>query len=393
MALLKKHRRIKKNKSYPSYPWRENTSFQLLVDGVEFYPSMLEQITKATQSILIEQYLIKSGHVFTRFIDAIRQACQRGVKVYMLLDHFGCSEMKEDDLYKINNAGVHLQFFHPVVLSSLKRSLQRDHRKITIIDSKVAFIGGAGIHDENATSNAESKMWHDVMIKIQGDAVNDCICEFTQLWNSLTNDKINTVLRTQHNEDSDSGRLLLSQPGANHIIRSAINRITKEKKRIWIASPYFITTRKLRHHLKHAAKRGVDVRLLTPGPVTDHQWIRAAARRYYHRLLANGIKIYEYQPRFIHAKLILCEDWLSIGSSNLDQWNQHWNLEANIAIQSESINSQLTDLFEKDFEQSKCFTFEKWKARPWSSRVIEWIAGHYIGMLQRVMRLFNKPRI
>jgi phosphatidylserine/phosphatidylglycerophosphate/cardiolipin synthase-like enzyme len=140
-------------------------------------------------------------------------------------------------------------------------------------------------------------------------------------------------------------------------------------------SAYFVPSRRFRKALRRAARRGVDVRLLVPGARTDHPWVRQAARRFYGKMLRNGVKIFEYQPRMLHAKMILCDDWVSIGSSNLDRWSFRWNLEANQEIADARVADAAAALFEGDFAASRVLSRRHWRQRAWLDRLREGIAG------------------
>ena len=161
---------------------------------------------------------------------------------------------------------------------------------------------------------------------------------------------------------------------------------------VWIATPYFLTTHKLRRALKKARKRNVDVRLLLPGAISDHPWITQAARRYYTRLLKNGIKIFEYQPRFIHTKLILCDEWISVGSSNLDRWNQFWNLDANQVVRDDGLLQQALGMFESDFSASTEITLENWRNRGVLQRLLEWWSSYIVRFIQWVVFFTTRIR-
>jgi cardiolipin synthase len=140
-------------------------------------------------------------------------------------------------------------------------------------------------------------------------------------------------------------------------------------------SAYFVPSRRFRKALRRAARRGVDVRLLVPGARTDHPWVRQAARRFYGKMLRSGVKIFEYQPRMLHAKMILCDDWVSIGSSNLDRWSFRWNLEANQEIADARVADTAALLFEGDFAASRALSRRHWRQRAWLDRLREAIAG------------------
>jgi phosphatidylserine/phosphatidylglycerophosphate/cardiolipin synthase-like enzyme len=140
-------------------------------------------------------------------------------------------------------------------------------------------------------------------------------------------------------------------------------------------SAYFVPSRRFRKALRRSARRGVDVRLLVPGPRTDHPWVRQAARRFYGKLLRNGVRIFEYQPRMLHAKMILCDEWVSIGSSNLDRWSFRWNLEANQEIDDRRASDAAAELFTGDFAVSIELSRRYWRERARLDRLRESIAG------------------
>ncbi len=380
-----------------SFPWHNQNSFQLLIDSGKFYPRMLAAIEQAEHFILVEQYLVSSGQVLDKFILALTKAAQHGIQVFILFDDYGTRAIKQSDLNKLKQKNMYFVSYNPFKWQKLYSSLRRNHRKLLLIDNHTAYVGGAGLSDEYLPSEKtldETLNWHDIMLEIQGQVVIDWYTSFSQIWQACSA----TTLPKPHDKNwgpelTQAGRVLLARgPGRNSIIKSALRNIKRSSERVWVATPYFLTTRKLRHALSNAAKRGVDVRLLLPGPISDHPWISHAGRRYYRRLLHNGVKIYEYQPRFIHAKIILADNWISIGSSNLDRWNQFWNLDANQAVRDKDLVKQTCDLFETDFSQSKLLSYSLWKHRPWLQRFSEWWASYIVRMIQWLVYLASRIR-
>jgi cardiolipin synthase len=365
------------------FPWRAQNQFELFVDAEEFYPAMLAAIDMASHYILLEQYIIESGSVFDKFRHHLINASKRGVKIFILADDFGSQGLSYTDRQHLIDHAISLAFFNPTTWSSIYLSMKRNHRKLLVVDNKIAFVGGANISDDYETRHKKHGAWHDVMVSIKGEVIGDWTDSFCFLWRE-TNGDLPTIPELKITGTGDqTGRVCIAYGlTRNEITRSALAHIRKSERRIWIATPYFVTTRRLRHELKRAAKRGIDVRLLLPGPISDHRWISQAARRYYRRMLRNGIKIFEYQPRFIHAKLILCDDWVSAGSSNLDRWNQRWNYDANQTILHTEFSEQVAKLFETDFKQSKQIILQDWDERPVLQRFREWLSGHYVSFLQ-----------
>lgn len=358
------------------FPWRSGNRFELLVDGGHFFPAMLTAIEAARHYVLLEMYLFESGMIASEFIDALGAAARRGARVYLLLDDFGARGLLPSDRQRLLDAGVHLAFYNPLHYGKLRRNLWRDHRKLLLVDGEVAFTGGAGITDEFAS--IDPLHWHDVMLAIRGPCVADWHTAFAQVWHvtqgngrNITRPLPSPPAAPRAAPGHSAGRVTLNEPMRMEIKRSLLKRLRNAERCIWIASAYFIPSWKIRRALYHAARQGCDVRLLLPGPHTDHPGVRHAGRRYYSKLLAAGVRIFEYQPRFLHAKILLCDTWVSIGSSNIDRWNFSWNLEANQEAEDHALAEQVAALFEADFTHSRELFAGEWRQRPWYRRALE----------------------
>ena len=381
------------------FPWRSGNHFTTLVDSVTFFPRMLEAIEKAEHYILLEMYLVSSGQVADRFIAAIRAAAARGVQVYLLFDDFGAQDLSPADRERLQHTNIASEYYNPLrshsTLLNLYRiywqrathGLHRNHRKLLLVDGTLAFAGGAGITDEVDSPGMPHLQWRETMIEIRGPVLGDWQRLFTESWNASARQPLDLPpLPAQAAAPGQRGRVTVNEARRRMgIQRSLLKRIKRAEQRIWFATAYFIPSWTLRRRLKHAAKRGVDVRLLLPGPVTDHPGARYASRRYYERLLNNGLRIYEYTPRFFHAKTVLCDDWVSIGSCNFDRWNLQWNLEANQEIDDSAMAVEIAELFRIDFSHSVEHLADEWAQRGWYQRTLEWL-------WQRVERLSLKIR-
>ena len=367
------------------YPWRPGNRIELLVDGENFFPAMLTAIDRAQRFVLLEFYLFESGKVAERFIAALCDASRRGVYVCLLLDDFGAQKLLLRDRQQLLAAGAHLHFYNPLhYYGNLRRNLFRDHRKLLIADGWLAFTGGTGITDEFETA-MQPMGWHDVMLRIQGPVVADWQDLFLRTWRRLAKKTaVFPRMSGQPERDGQLARLVLNAPTRMEVKRSLLKQLRQAEQRIWIATAYFIPSWKIRRRLCRAARRGVDVRLLLPGPHTDHPAVRHAGRRYYASLLRNGVRIFEYQPRFLHAKIQLCDDWVSIGSSNIDRWNLRWSLEANQEVRDPQLTSQVAELFEHDFAQSQEMHYSQWRKRPWYLRLPEMFWGWVDRWLERL---------
>ena len=358
-------------------PWRSGNRFELLVDGRRFFPSMLEAIERARHHVLLEIYLFESGTVATRFIDAFIRAVGRGVVVKLLLDDFGALGLNQEDREKLTRGGAEVVFYNPIHFRKLLRNMFRDHRKLMIVDGEVAFMGGAGITDEFDSPAHPEQSWRDTAVRACGPVVADWQALYLRVWNYHASKPLDLPEPAPRaGVDGIRGRVVITSALAiQEIKRSLYNRARHAGKRLWIATAYFVPSRKFRHVLERATRNGVDVRLLLPGAYTDHPAIRHAGRRFYSDLLQAGVRIFEYQPRFLHAKTVLCDDWTTIGSSNLDRWNLRWNLEANQEVDDPVFAEAVRSMFEEDFRNSVECLYEEWRRRPWRARWRERLWG------------------
>lgn len=353
------------------FPWRHGNRFRLLVDGGAFFPAMLEAIAAAHRQVLLEMYLVASGAVMARFIDALTAAAGRGVRVCLLFDDFGSRGLQSADRDALTRAGCELAFYNPIALGRLRRSLFRDHRKLLVVDDRCAFVGGAGLTDDFAESSRGPLYWHDLMVEIRGPLVGDWQQAFAQNWARWAPRPV-APLAAAEAAGRQVGRISLAGgDGRNELKRSLLQQLNRSRRRIWLATAYFVPSWKLRRRLARAARRGVDVRLLLPGRHTDVPAVRHAGRRFYGSLLRAGVRIYEYAPRFQHGKVTLVDDWTSIGSSNQDRWNLRWNLEANQEIDDVEFAEAAAALFRRDFRDSEEIDYRWWRNRPWHTRLAE----------------------
>lgn len=369
------------------FPWRQGNHFEALVDSTVFFPRMLDAIDSAQQYVLLEMYLVVSGVIADRFINTLLAAAEREVKIYMLLDDFGAQKLDKRDRMRLAHPNIHVVYYNPLhsysTLYNLYRiiwhhttlSLYRNHRKLLLIDDKLAYTGGAGITDEVDAPHDPEMRWRETMVEIQGSILGDWRQLFTETWNKYAEQPL--LLPTVSPSvftNGQAGRVTVNEARRRiGIQRSLLKRLGSARHRIWFATAYFIPPWSIRRKLKRAIRAGVDVRILLPGPVTDHPGVRHVSHRYYGSLLRKGVRIYEYERRFFHAKTVLVDDWVTIGSCNYDRWNLQWNLEANQEIVDESMAATVAVVFENDFDNSVEFASNKWEQRGWYSRVLEWL--------------------
>lgn len=401
MALIEIHPGMDSNGTLvTTFPWRPLESLHLWIDGDAYYPRMLAAIERASHSVDLETYLVSSGAIADRFIAALIAATERGVRVRLLLDAIGARGFLPVDQLRLRKAGIDLRLYNPLAHKKYAMNLARDHRKILVVDHRVSFVGGAGITDDFDPQLSGNNAWHDIMLESSGAVAADWGELFEHGWihhegmpplsatrrftnylrhHDLLRPLTGGIAHTRVNASNGQGH--------EQIKGDLVKRIRSAKRRVWVATAYFYPSRKLRQALSKAALRGIDVRLLLPGPSTDHPAVRYASRRYFGRLLRSGVQIHEYQPSFLHMKVALVDEWVSLGSCNFDRWNLRWNLEANQEVVDEAFAAEIRRMFEVDMEVSQHISPVQWSRRRWQekwrehfwyqiARIIEFISLH-----------------
>lgn len=366
------------------FPWRGDNRFELLVDGATFFPRMLDAIATAQRQVELELYLVEDGLCFERLREALVAAARRGVRVRCLFDSFGCLKLSPANRQVLVDAGVELRLYNPLRWRRGLRNLFRDHRKILLVDDQFGYVGGTGATDEFWNPDKPQDSWHEVMVEMRGPLLDDWRSLFEFQWRRCGERRfwrpveplLPARLPAAPAKRSGLGRLAYAAARQHRdILRALLRALGQSRRQVLLATPYFLPTRKVRRALMKAARRGIDVRLLLSGQRTDHPAVRYAGHRYYPRLLRAGVRIFEYQPRFLHAKMVLVDDWVSIGSCNFDHWNLRWNLEANLETFDPPLGSAVAGCFAQGFAQSKEITLADFQNRPLPMRLYQRLWG------------------
>ena len=366
------------------FPWRGDNRFELLVDGAHFFPRMLDAIAAAQRQVELELYLVEDGECFVRLREALVAAARRGVRVRCLFDSFGCLKLGTANRQALLDAGVELRLYNPIRWRRGLRNLFRDHRKILLVDDQFGYVGGTGATDEFWNPENPQDSWHEVMVEMRGPLLGDWRSLFEFQWRRCGERRFwrpveplqPARLPAAPAKRSGLGRLAYAAARQHRdILRALLRALGQSRRQVLLATPYFLPTRKVRRALMKAARRGIDVRLLLSGQRTDHPAVRYAGHRYYPRLLRAGVRIFEYQPRFLHAKMVLVDDWVSIGSCNFDHWNLRWNLEANLEAFDPPLGAAVAGCFAQDFAQSKEITLADFQNRPLPMRLYQRLWG------------------
>ena len=379
------------------FPWRSGNAFELLVDGVQFFPRMLAALAAAQRQIDLELYLLEAGTCAEALLPLLEAAAARGVQVRCLFDEYGSRGLGQARLQQLRAAGVQLRLYNPMRWRQGLLNLYRDHRKLLLVDAGLAFVGGTGLTDAFWQPQAGSSDWHEVMVAQRGPVVGDWQQLFERQWQACVQPAAwrpaalpRGLLPPCPGQGSGWGRVAYADADQHRdILHSLARALHGGKRRIWLATPYFLPTWRIRRALRRAARRGLDVRLLTAGRLTDNPPVRYAGQRYYPRLLRAGVRIFEYQPCFLHLKMVLVDDWLSIGSCNFDHWNLRFNLDANLEALDPGLAAAAEACLLQDFADSREITLAQWRARPLWVRIQQRLWG-WLDRL--VINVFNRGR-
>ena len=358
-------------------------SARALYNGDEIFPAMLAAIASAQRTITFETYIYWSGDIGQAFAEALSTRARSGVKVHVLLDWVGSGKMDEQLLQQMRDAGVEIRKFHKPAWHTISRLNNRTHRKLLVVDGAVGFTGGVGIA-ETWTGNAQDENhWRDSHFEVRGPVVAQIQATFMENWLKVTGEPLHGEAYFPHIESvgSTTAQMLSSSPegGADSMELMYHVLIVAADRTIDLSMAYFVPDSMSTDALVAALRRGVRVRIIVPGKITDSQTVRAASRRLWGPLLEAGAEIYEYQPTMYHCKVIIVDDFLvSVGSTNFDTRSFRLNDEANLNIYDEKFASQQRVVFEKDLAAARKVNLLDWANRPLWERIQE-LPGAVLG--------------
>jgi cardiolipin synthase len=369
----------------------------LLFDGPVTMRAMINAARAATSSINLETYIFDQDQIGLEFADVLIEKQHQGVQVNVMYDAVGALATPAEFFDRMRAAGIHVLAFNPINPAKAKGHWDlnnRNHRKLMVVDGRIAFTGGINISSTYANSSLfrshrkpddvdpDKVGWRDTHVQIEGPAVAPLQWSFIDLWVqqeggelpqaqyfpplSPVGDKMVRVLAASPDSTSD-------------IYKAMVVAIDQAKKSIHITSAYFVPDQQIIDALVRAAGRGVDVRLVLPG-VSDHGLIRYAGQAFYDQLLKGGVHVFELQVAVLHAKTAVIDSaWATVGSSNIDRRSFIHNYELNVVVLDPGFGAQMESAFNEDLKDSKEVTLDRWQHRPLSDRVKEWMSrlGEY----------------
>ena len=360
-----------------------NTRVLYYAEAVEAFENLKMELEKAEHFIFMEYFIVQNGSSFRELEEILIRKAKAGVEIRLLYDDFGSiANVGREFSRRLAEEGIQCVAFNPAspVLNLFMN--HRDHRKITVIDGKVAFTGGYNLADEYFDRIRPYGKWKDTGIRLEGDAVRNLTATFLELWYLQTRkqEPADPYLEVRHPICTEG---MVFPFGDNPLEEERIaenvylNLINQANDSLYLMTPYLIVTDEMIHALGLAAKRGVDVRVITPG-IPDKKTVYAVTRSYYHSLARQGVRIFEYTPGFCHAKQCISDGKIaSIGTSNLDYRSLYHHFENNVLLYGCEAVRKMAEDFENLFPQCREVTENYAGGR-----------GRFLRLGQYILRLF-----
>jgi cardiolipin synthase len=355
---------------------RRGNDYDILVNGDEIFPAMLAAINGARQRISFETYIYDSGEVANQFTTALEAAAKRGVRVRIVVDALGSSSMDEAHAARLRAAGCQLVRFNPIAWYSLEHVNYRTHRKIFVVDGEVGFTGGVGVADHWLGHAQDKDHWRETHVRVRGPIVRLMEAAFYEDFAEADGPEVPELGDESGPASADHGASIVvrSSPtgGSNDLKRLYLLALASARRTVDITSPYFVTDESTRWSLQDTVSRGVKIRILVEGDITDAMPVKYASRAHYEQFLESGIEIYEYQPTMMHTKVIVVDGvWSMFGSANFDNRSLELNDELNLAVTSRSLAERFLQQMSKDLQVSRQLTLDSWRQRSRLSRTRE----------------------
>jgi cardiolipin synthase len=380
-----------------SVKFTANNRITLLHCGAEFFPALIQAFDAALSSIYLETYIFADDATGREISNALKRAAARGIRVYVVTDWIGTGRHQCEQWHKeLSAAGIYHRTFNPW----FKRGVTRTHRKMCVVDRKVAFLGGLNINDDMLLDNDASVIlpaprW-DFAVRIEGPLVGAIHREVTLQWDRM--EGVDFKTRWEKFRETLSGPLgTLDKPAAAALIvrdnlrnrrtiqKSYLQALGNARNSAWLANPYFAPNRKMRDALSAAARRGVKVTLLLG--VGQFAVQDAVAQSYYPQLLKSGVRIFEYRKTQLHGKVAVVDDqWATVGSANYDGLSLFVNQEANIVINDATFARSLREHIEHGVADAVPINPEEFVNIPWYRRI--WNRAAYL-IYKNAMRLIT----
>ena len=339
---------------------------RLIQDGPQAFDEMIALIHRARRSVALESYIFRSDEVGQRFGEALKAAASRGVQTRVIMDWIGGRGTSRKFLAELRHAGVELRSWNPPGFRAFLGLLPRDHRKLLVVDESIGVTGGVGIGSEwlATVERQRRSQWRDTSVRIEGSAAKDMLQAFENMWRRAEgkerrgSDRLLRRTPSGHHIDSATHEpalvgIIEGEPWRRRVARALQMQAIAAERSIWIASAYFTPSWNEVEALTGAARDGVDVRVLVPSR-NDHPWVTMLTRRYYRRLLTNGVRVWEWKGEMMHAKTSVVDGrWTRVGSTDFNMLGVAINYELDALIEDPDIGREAEERFRADLEQSR----------------------------------------
>ena len=351
-----------------------------LLNGDEIFPAMLEALRGARRTITFEMYIYWSGTIGKAFADVLAERARAGVKVHVLIDGVGSGKLDDTLIREMEQAGVEIRRYNPPRFYTIGRLNNRTHRKLTVVDGALGFTGGVGIADQWTGTAQDPEHWRDTHYRIEGPVVAQMQSAFMDNWTEVTGHVLHgeAYFPPLKAVGPERAQIFTSSPGggSDSMQLMYLLSIAAARRSIDLSAAYFVPDDVEVNTLVEAMKRGVRLRIIVPGPVTDSEVVRRASRSTWGRLLEAGAEIREYQPTMFHCKVMVVDGlWTSVGSTNFDNRSFAVNDEANLNVYDRDFARVQARVFEDDFKRSRRVSLEEWRNRPWREKAWEYAMG------------------
>lgn len=356
-----------------------NTTAKYFPDGTSFFDDLIHQLSRAEHSIFMEYYILAEGRIWDRIFAALKERAAAGVEVYLIFDDFGnLTRLTDKTLQAIQNAGINVEVFNPVHRYVNRIYFNyRNHRKITVIDGRVAYTGGINIADEYANLVERFGYWKDTGVRIEGEGAWGLAVQFMQMWKMMGRTFANEdeYYASRQEEPAAEGFCQpfcdgpLNNPD-NPIEETYLQLISSAQKMLYITTPYYAVEESMEQALCIAADAGVDVRLMVPA-IPDKKVAYMVAETYWGELLSHGVKIYKFTPGFLHAKSVLVDREVAlVGSTNMDYRTFQLHYECGVLMYHMPVVEDLLEDMDSIMAQSQPYTMEEWQKRSWIKKLL-----------------------
>ena len=361
-------------------PATEGNQIDVLRNGDEIFPAMLEAISGAEHAIDFLTFVYWKGEIGVEFAQHLAKRAQDGVRVRVLLDSYGAHSMDPELVAMLDDAGVHVRWFRPLRRLRPGQVNHRTHRKVMVVDEAVAFTGGVGIADEWKGDARNETEWRDTHFRIRGPAVDGLRAAFLDNW-AETDPTLFDDNTDRFPDQPQPGSAVAqcvrgaAETGWSDIATLYRTLLQLARQRVRVTTAYFVPDDALTSSLLDAATRGVEVEILIPGPHIDKRFVQLASEETFQPLLEAGIKIWSFQPSMLHAKVMLIDGFIAnIGSANFNARSTTLDEEINIVVLNEELVETLNRHFSEDLARSVELQPGQWQQRPLPQRALELIA-------------------